>query len=103
VETLNMVALQMKRGKRRVFIGLFPDLYRAEVVAARLEWNGDWSPIFITVAVTDFRLSPLQDFRHAQPANGQAKKRLESETRRPGANPGNRFRACSKKVVASSV
>ncbi len=37
--------LEMVRGKRTVFIGLFPSLYRAEIAAGDLDWNvPDWKP-----------------------------------------------------------
>ncbi len=34
--------LEMVRGKRTVFIGLFPSLYRAEIAAGDLDWNPGW-------------------------------------------------------------
>jgi len=37
--------LTMKRGKRKVFIGGFPSLYRARVVYHALEWDGSWKPV----------------------------------------------------------
>jgi hypothetical protein len=40
-----MYSLTMVRGKRSVFIGLFPSLYRAEVVECNLEWSPSWKPI----------------------------------------------------------
>lgn len=41
-------SLTMKRGNKRpryVFIGLFPSLYRLEVVECNLEWDGSWKPV----------------------------------------------------------
>ena len=40
-----MHELQMKRGRRRVFIGLFPRRQRAESVAAQMEWDISWKPL----------------------------------------------------------
>ncbi len=40
-----MYSLTMVRGKRSVFIGLFPSLYRAEVVECNLEWCPSWKPV----------------------------------------------------------
>jgi hypothetical protein len=40
-----MYSLTMKRGKRSVFIGLFPSLYRLEVVECNLEWEPSWKPV----------------------------------------------------------
>ena len=40
-----MYSLTMQRGKKAVFIGLFPSLYRAEVVECNLEWSPSWKPI----------------------------------------------------------
>ncbi len=40
-----MYSLTMVRGKRSVFIGLFPSLYRAEVVECNLEWEPSWKPL----------------------------------------------------------
>ena len=40
-----MYSLTMIRGKKAVFIGLFPSLYRAEVVECNLEWSPCWKPI----------------------------------------------------------
>ena len=40
-----MYSLTMVRGKRSVFIGLFPSLYRAEVVECNLEWEPSWKPV----------------------------------------------------------
>ena len=40
-----MYSLTMKRGKRSVFIGLFPSTYRVAVVECNLEWGSDWKPI----------------------------------------------------------
>ena len=44
-------SLVMVRGKRSVFIGLFPNLYRAENCACRLEWDADWKPSIAPVHV----------------------------------------------------
>ena len=40
-----MYSLTMIRGKRSVFIGLFPSLYRAEVAECNLEWEPSWKPL----------------------------------------------------------
>jgi hypothetical protein len=40
-----MYSLTMVRGKKAVFIGLFPSLYRAEVVECNLEWEPSWKPV----------------------------------------------------------
>ena len=40
-----MYSLTMVRGKKAVFIGLFPSLYRAEVVECNLEWQSSWKPL----------------------------------------------------------
>ena len=40
-----MYSLTMQRGKRSVFIGLFPSLYRLEVVECNLEWDPSWKPV----------------------------------------------------------
>ena len=40
-----MYSLTMQRGKRSVFIGLFPSLYRATVIEVNLEWDPSWKPI----------------------------------------------------------
>jgi hypothetical protein len=40
-----MYSLTMVRGKRSVFIGLFPSTYRAEVVECNLEWEPSWKPV----------------------------------------------------------
>ena len=40
-----MYSLTMIRGKRSVFIGLFPSQYRARVVEANLEWEPSWKAI----------------------------------------------------------
>jgi hypothetical protein len=40
-----MYSLTMKRGRRSVFIGLFPSLYRANVVECNLEWESSWKPV----------------------------------------------------------
>jgi hypothetical protein len=40
-----MYSLTMQRGKKAVFIGLFPSLYRAEVVECNLEWSPSWKPV----------------------------------------------------------
>lgn len=39
------VKLAMKRGRRLVLIGLFPSIYRAEVVADALGWDSSWKPV----------------------------------------------------------
>ncbi|MFP3898189.1 MAG: hypothetical protein ACLFVD_02650 [Dehalococcoidia bacterium] len=41
---MTVFCLIMRRGKRFVFIGLFPSEYRATVVACNLEWCG-WTGI----------------------------------------------------------
>lgn len=33
-------SLVMVRGKRRVFVGLFPHKYRASSIASQLDWDG---------------------------------------------------------------
>ena len=38
--------LTMKRGKRQVVIGEFPNKNRAELVFCLLEWDGSWKPIY---------------------------------------------------------
>ena len=40
-----MYSLTMVRGKKAVFIGLFPSLYRANVVECNLEWEPSWKPV----------------------------------------------------------
>jgi hypothetical protein len=40
-----MFSLTMKRGKKAVFIGLFPSLYRLQVVECNLEWSPSWKPV----------------------------------------------------------
>jgi hypothetical protein len=40
-----MYSLTMVRGKRSVFIGLFPSLYRANAVECNLEWDPCWKPV----------------------------------------------------------
>ena len=40
-----MFSLTMVRGKKAVFIGLFPSLYRATVVECNLEWSPCWKPV----------------------------------------------------------
>jgi hypothetical protein len=40
-----MYSLSMKRGKKAVFIGLFPSLYRVAVVECNLEWDPSWKPV----------------------------------------------------------
>jgi len=40
-----MYSLTMHRGKRSVFIGLFPTKYRALVIEANLEWDPSWKPV----------------------------------------------------------
>jgi hypothetical protein len=40
-----MYSLSMKRGKKAVFIGLFPSLYRLSVVECNLEWDPSWKPV----------------------------------------------------------
>jgi hypothetical protein len=40
-----MYSLTMRRGKKLVFIGLFPSLYRVDVVECNLEWDPCWKPI----------------------------------------------------------
>jgi len=40
-----MYSLTMLRGKRSVFIGLFPSLYRVTVVECNLEWSPSWKPV----------------------------------------------------------
>ena len=40
-----MYSLTMVRGKRSVFIGLFPSLYRVTVVECNLEWSPSWKAV----------------------------------------------------------
>ena len=47
---MTVFCLTMIRGKRSVFIGLFPSEYRATVVACNLEWCG-WTGIIRQTAV----------------------------------------------------
>ena len=47
---MTMFALTMIRGRRSVFIGLFPNEYRARVVACNLEW-GDWAALIQRTAI----------------------------------------------------
>ena len=47
-----MYSLTMQRGKRSVFIGLFPSLYRLEVVECNLEWEPAWKPVIEEKEVT---------------------------------------------------
>ena len=54
-----MYSLTMKRGKRSVFIGLFPSTYRLQVVECNLEWDPSWKPIVEEKEVIyDHRISP---------------------------------------------
>jgi hypothetical protein len=48
---MKMVSLTMVRGKRAVFIGLFPRIERARTVEANLEWERSWRPVFRDVEV----------------------------------------------------
>jgi hypothetical protein len=48
---VQMHSLIMQRGKKSVFIGLFPSVYRAEVVQCNLEWCPSWKPVIETVVV----------------------------------------------------
>jgi hypothetical protein len=48
-----MYSLTMQRGKRSVFIGLFPSLYRLEVVECNLEWDPSWKPVIEEKEVID--------------------------------------------------
>jgi hypothetical protein len=47
-----MYSLTMVRGKRSVFIGLFPSTYRVRVVECNLEWGADWKPLIEEKEVT---------------------------------------------------
>jgi hypothetical protein len=47
-----MYSLTMVRGKRSVFIGLFPSLYRVTVVECNLEWEPSWKPLIEQKEVT---------------------------------------------------
>ena len=47
---MTMFCLTMTRGKRSVFIGLFPNEYRARVVACNLEWAG-WAGLIQRTAI----------------------------------------------------
>ena len=49
---MTLYSLTMKRGKRSVFIGLFPSLYRAQVVECNLEWCPCWKPVIEEKEVT---------------------------------------------------
>lgn len=40
-----MYQLEMKRGKRLVLIGLFPNKYRVQWAVCHLEWDGSWKPV----------------------------------------------------------
>ena len=57
-----MYSLTMVRGKRSVFIGLFPSLYRAEVVECNLEWEPSWKPVIEEKEV---------NYDHSDPAKTQ--------------------------------
>jgi len=37
--------LSMRRGKRTVLIGEFPNRYRANQISVILEWDGSWKPV----------------------------------------------------------
>jgi hypothetical protein len=47
-----MYSLTMVRGKRSVFIGLFPSLYRVTVVECNLDWCESWKPLIEEKEVT---------------------------------------------------
>lgn len=47
-----MYSLTMVRGKKAVFIGLFPSLYRLTVVECNLEWSPCWKPVIEEKEVT---------------------------------------------------
>jgi len=62
-----MYSLTMQRGKRSVFIGLFPSLYRLEVVECNLEWDPSWKPVIEEKEV---------NYDHSGPASHQRKAQL---------------------------
>ena len=62
-----MYSLTMVRGKRSVFIGLFPSLYRAEVVECNLEWEPSWKAVIEAKEVT---------YDHGNTAKDQPQARL---------------------------
>jgi len=41
--------LYMKRGKRAVLIGEFPNRNRAGQISVILEWDGSWKPLIIEI------------------------------------------------------
>jgi len=40
-----MLKLVMKRGKREVLIGLFPNRYRVDWTICHLDWTSGWKPV----------------------------------------------------------
>ena len=62
-----MYSLTMVRGKRSVFIGLFPSLYRAEVVECNLEWEPSWKPLIEQKEVNYGHSDPAKDQRVPSP------------------------------------
>jgi hypothetical protein len=60
-----MYSLTMKRGKRSVFIGLFPSLYRLEVVETNLEWDPSWKPVIERKEVNHDHSRPTKNQRPA--------------------------------------
>lgn len=40
-----MFSLNMRRGKRIVFIGTFPSKYRASQIGCILDWDPSWKPV----------------------------------------------------------
>ena len=41
--------LTMKRGKRMVVIGEFPNLYRVDLIVCLLDWDESWKPIIVEI------------------------------------------------------
>lgn len=52
-KTQKMFRVDMKRGKRSVFLGYFPNEYRARTVITRLDWSPDWKGQINPVRVTE--------------------------------------------------
>ena len=50
-QSQKMVTLHMVRGRRVVYIGLFPTTYRAHLVADLLEWSRSWTPVISYLVV----------------------------------------------------
>ncbi len=41
--------LTMKRGRREVVIGEFPNMYRVDLIICLLDWDGSWKPIIVVI------------------------------------------------------